>query len=187
MIQLTTDFIEAADLAAALPHVLSAPQTDGSVRLLCARPQPNKRSFPDQLTLTRATGVIGDFEASRPWLVLKDGSPDPRNQVSILPSRVLDLVWRNRDPRSHPGDNIAVDLDLSHANLPTGTLLQVGTAVLRVSDEPNDGCAKWKVRCGKAAYDWVRLADQATYRLRGLYCSVERDGVISLGDHIKKL
>jgi hypothetical protein len=187
MIPLTSDFIEAADLVAALPHVLAAPQTDGPVRLLCARPQPNKRSFPEQLTLTRATGVVGDFESSRPWLVLEDGSPDPRNQVSILPSRVLDLVWRNRDPRSHPGDNIVVDLDLSQANLPTGTLLQVGTAVLRVSDEPNDGCAKWKVRCGKAAYDWVRLADHATYRLRGLYSSVERDGVIGLGDRIKKL
>ena len=106
------DFADAVSLAAALPHVLAAPQTDGPVRLLCARPKPNLRTFSESLTLTRAIGVMGDFEASRPWLVLPDGSPDPRNQVSLISARVLELVWRNREPRLHPGDNIAVDLDL---------------------------------------------------------------------------
>jgi hypothetical protein len=179
-----SDLADAASLAAALPHVLAAPRTDGPVRLLCARPGPNLRTFPESLTMTRATGVIGDFEASRPWLTLPDGSPDPRNQVSILPARVLDLVWRTRDPRLHPGDNIVVDLDLGHANLPTGTLLRVGTAILRVSDEPNDGCAKWRVRMGKDAYAWVRDKANLPHRLRGLYCSVEQDGVVTLNDRI---
>ncbi|CAN1577166.1 hypothetical protein MCELHM10_04085 [Paracoccaceae bacterium] len=179
------DFISPEALTAALPEVLAAPRELGAVRLLCMRPKPNLRSFPDRLTLTRAAGVVGDFEASRPWLVLEDGSPDPRNQVSIMSARVLDLVWRDGNPRSHPGDNIACDLDLSHANLPAGTLLQAGTAVLRVSDEPNDGCAKWKVRMGKAAYDWTRA--HAAYRLRGLYCSVEQDGEITLEDALLRL
>jgi hypothetical protein len=187
MIQMSTDFADAATLEAALSNVLASPQTDGPVRLLCARPKPNHRGFPDRLTLTRAVGVVGDFEASRPWLVLPDGSPDPRNQVSLMPSRVLDLVWRSGNPCNHPGDNIAADLDIGLANLPTGTLLHVGTAVLRVSDEPNPGCAKWKVRCGKAAYDWVRARDHEPYRLRGLYCSVEQDGVVELGDRVSKL
>jgi hypothetical protein len=180
-----TDFITDEALAAALPEVLAAPRDQGPVRLLCARPKPNQRNFPDRLTLTRAAGVVGDFESSRPWLVLEDGSPDPRNQVSIISSRVLDLVWRDKNPRNHPGDNIVCDLDLSHDNLPTGTLLQVGTAVLRISDEPNDGCAKWKVRMGKAAYDWTRA--HTAYRLRGLYCSVEQDGEVIFNDAILKL
>ena len=181
------DFVDAASLAAALPHVLAAPRTDGPIRLLCARPTPNQRTFPERLTLNRSTGVVGDFEAQRPWLVLPDGSPDPRNQVSLLPARVLDLVWRSQDPRLHPGDNIVVDLDLSHANLPTGTLLRVGTAILRVSDEPNDGCAKWKVRCGKDAYAWVRSKAHAQLRLRGLFCSVEQDGFVTLRDRISPI
>ncbi len=184
MIALPSDFADAASLAAALPHVLAAPRTGGPIRLLCARPKPNQRTFPESLTLTRATGVIDDYEASRPWLVLPDGSPDPRNQVSLISARVLDLVWRSRNPRLHPGDNIAVDLDLSHANLPTGTLLKAGTAILRVSDEPNDGCAKWKVRCGRDAHTWVRAKATADQRLRGLYCSVEQDGVVTLVDRI---
>jgi hypothetical protein len=181
------EFSDAASLAGALPHVLAAPRTDGTIRLLCARPKPNHRTFPESLTLTRANGVVGDFEASRPWLTLPDGRPDPQTQVSILPARVLDLVWLGRDPKRHPGDNIIVDLDLSHANLPAGMLLRAGTAVLRVSAEPNDGCAKWKVRFGKDAYDWVRAEANLPYRLRGLFCSVEQDGIVTLNDTISPI
>lgn len=182
-----TNPVTADELAAVLPDVLAAPRELGHIRLLCARPRPNQRSFPETLTLTRAAGVVGDFEMSRPWLELPDGSPDPRIQVSILPWRVLDLVWRERDRIAHPGDNIAVDMNLSHENLPEGSLLSVGTAILRISDVPNDGCVKWKVRCGKAAYDWVAAPAHAQLRLRGLFCSVEQDGLIGLGDVIRRL
>lgn len=178
---------DASALAAALPNVLAAPGTDGPVRLLCLRPRHNWRSFPDRLTLTRATGVEGDCESASPWLTLPDGSPDPQTQVSILSARVLDLVWPGRDPTLHPGDNIVADLDLGHANLPPGALLRAGSAILRVSAEPNDGCAKWKVRCGTAAYDWVRARPNLPYRLRGLFCSVEQDGVVTLGDRLSPL
>jgi hypothetical protein len=172
----------AGELAAAMPDVLSAPRDAGVVRLLCVRPKPNDRIFPEVLRLTRASGVAGDFEMSRPWLKLPDGSPDPRIQVSIMPWRVLDLVWRDRDRVSHPGDNIAVDMNLTEANLPEGTLLAAGTAILRVSNVPNVGCAKWKVRCGRAAYDWTTRPAHLPLRLRGLFCSVERDGEMRLGD-----
>jgi hypothetical protein len=175
----------AAELAAALPSVLAAPRREGVVRLLCARPKPNARTFPETLTLTRAAGVAGDFEMSRPWLTLPDGSPDPQIQVAIIPWRVLDLVWRDRDRVAHPGDNIALDMNLTEENLPVGTLLSAGTAVLRISAEPNEGCAKWKVRCGRAAYDWTTAPENAPLRLRGLFCSVEQDGILRLGDMIR--
>lgn len=175
--------VTAEELAAALPNVLAAPRETGLVRLLCARPRPNVRTFPD--SLTRAEGVVGDFEMSRPWLKLPDGSPDPRIQVSILPWRVLELCWRERDRIAHPGDNIVVDMNLSEENLPIGTLLSVGTAMLRISDVPNDGCVKWKVRQGKAAYEWITDPSRAVLRLRGLFCSVEKDGVVGVGDSIR--
>jgi MOSC domain-containing protein YiiM len=139
------------------------------------------------LTLTRGAGVAGDSHGARPWLKLPDGSPDPRLAVSLIPSRVLDLVWRERDRVAHPGDNIAVDMSLSETDLPAGTLLAAGTAVLRVSDMPNDGCAKWKVRCGRAAHDWITTPEALLLRLRGLYCAVERDGDVRLGDVLRRL
>jgi hypothetical protein len=179
--------VTAEELAAAMPDVLAAPRDAGQIRLLCARRKPNARTFPETLTLTRAEGVVGDFEMSRPWLQLPDGSPDPRIQVSILPWRVLELCWRERDRIAHPGDNIVVDMNLSEQNLPVGTLLSVGTAVLRISDEPNDGCVKWKVRMGGAAFAWVAEPSRTTLRLRGLFCSVQQDGVVRLGDTIRRV
>lgn len=179
--------VTAAELAAALPGILNAPRDGGVVRLLCARPKPNARTFPEVLTLTRAAGVGGDFEMSRPWLELPDGRPDPQIQVSIMPWRVLDLCWRDRARVAHPGDNIALDMDLSVEALPVGSLLAAGTAVLRVSAEPNDGCVKWKVRCGRDAFDWVTTPEALALRLRGLFCSVEQDGALRLGDRVHRL
>jgi hypothetical protein len=181
------DPVTAQELAALLPAVLDAPMDQGQVRHLCSRPKPNSRTFPERFSVSRSRGVEGDFEMSRPWLVLPDGSPDPRNQVSIMPWLVLDLVWRDRNPLTHPGDNIAVDMNLTEDNLPVGSLLGVGTAVLRVSDEPNDGCVKWKVRCGRAALDWVAAPDHLALRLRGMFCSVEKDGEVHLGDVMRRL
>ena len=179
--------VTAEELDAALPAILAAPRDAGVTRLFCVRPKANARTHPDKLVMTRAAGVVGDLEFRRPWLTLDDGSPDPRTQVSILPWQVLDLVWRERDTVAHPGDNIVVDMNLTVQNLPTGTLLQAGTAVLRISDIPNDGCAKWKVRFGRAAYNWTMSEDRWPLRLRGLFCSVEQDGVIRLGDMLRRL
>lgn len=179
--------VTAEELDAALPSVLAAPRDAGIVQMLCARPKLNDRSFPATLTLTRGQGVSGDFHAVDPWLKLADGSPDPRIEVSIMSSRVLDLVWRERDRVAHPGDNIAVDMALAEADFPSGTLLSAGTAVLRVSDVPNDGCAKWKVRCGRAAYDWILRPEHLKLRLRGIYCVIEQDGRVALGDRIRRL
>jgi hypothetical protein len=176
-----------AELAAALPAILAAPRDAGAVRLLCVRPRPNARNFPTVLTLTRANAVAGDSESSRPWLTLPDGTPDPRTQVSIIPWQVLDLVWRDRDRIPHPGDNIAADMNLTADNLPPGTLLAAGTAVLRVSDVPNPGCAKWKVRYGADAHAWTTAPRHLPLRLRGLFCAVHKDGELRLGDSLHRL
>lgn len=182
-----TDFVTRAELDAALPHVRAAPYTDAPISLLCTRAGYNQRHHPDQITLSRQGGVAGDFEMREPWLTLPDGSADPRIQVSILPLRVLDLVWRNRAVQAHPGDTIIADLDTSKANLPDGALIGVGTAVLRVSDVWNDGCAKWKVRYGRDAYEWVSAPAHEIYRLRGILCAIEQDGVVRHGDRIVRL
>lgn len=177
----------AEDLTRALPHVLAAPRDASTVSGLCFRPGYNRREFPDLLHLTRAQGVPGERWLTAPWLRLADGSPDPRIQVSILPQRVMDTVWRDRIGAPHPGDTVVCDLETSEANLPAGTLLQLGTAVVRVSDVFNDGCVKWKARYGRAAKDWITAPGHPALRLRGILCSIEQDGVVRLGDSIRKL
>jgi hypothetical protein len=175
----------ATALSAALPHVLAAPKTDAPIAMLCFRPGFGERTFPDQLTLTKHQGIPGERWMTAPWLKLPDGSPDPRIQVSLLPTRVADVVWQDRDTTLHPGDPIIADLDMTAANLPPGTLIRAGTAILRVSDHPNDGCVKWKVRYGNAAMEWIADPKHTSLRLRGVLCSVEHDGVVTLTDRLQ--
>ena len=182
-----TPAITSDALAAALPHILSAPRDAGPVTMLCLRPAPNQRAVPDRITMTRAAAIPGERWLTLPWLRLPDGAPDPAIQVSILPARVLDLVWRDRDGTPHPGDPIVADLDMTQANLPEGTLLQAGTAVLRVSSVWNDGCVKWKARYGAAAKNWITAPGHRELRLRGVLCSVETDGELRLGEMIRVL
>jgi hypothetical protein len=176
-----------ASLMAALPHVLAAPKDAAIIRQLCFRPARNARTFPDNLTLTVAAGVPGERWLTEPWLRLPDGQPDPDIQVSILPARVLDLVWRPGDDAPHPGDTMVADLDLSTANLPPGTLLRAGSAILRVSGQFNNGCVKWKARYGADAKDWITLPGHPALRLRGILCAVEQDGVVRQGDLLQKV
>jgi len=174
--------ISRADLDAALPHVLDAPKDAAPVAQLCFRPDYGLRTFPERLVLTRAGGIPGERWAKAPWMRLADGAPDPRIQVSILPARIRDLVCGDR---LHPGDPVIADIDVTHANMPVGTLLQLGTAVVRVSDAFNDACVKWKVRYGVEAKEWVVAHPEL--RLRGILCSIEQDGEVRLGDVIRKI
>ena len=181
-----TDHTTRAELDAALAHIAAAPKDGAPIEQLCLRPGYGARRFVDEITLTAANGIPGERWSTAPWLRLDDGSPHRGIQVSILQRRVLDLVWRDRAGTPHPGDTFIVDMDLSEANLPVGTLLRVGTAHLRVSEVFNDACVKWKTRYGSAAKDWVTAPGHPALRLRGVLCSIVADGVIRTGDRLLK-
>lgn len=182
MTQVTT-----AELMAALPHILAAPKTDAPIASLCLRPGYGQRRFPDRITMTRAAGIPGERWLTAPWLKLPDGSPDPGIQVSILPLRVMDLVWRDRAATPHPGDPIVADLDCSLENLPTGSLIQAGSAIIKVSGHFNEACAKWKVRYGADARAFIDAPGHPPLRLRGILCAVEQDGEVTLSDRLQVL
>lgn len=175
--------ITRAELDAALPNVLAAPKTDAPIAMLCLRPGFGERAFPDRITMTRAHGIPGERWSTLPWMKLPDGSPDPRIQISLLPTRVMDLVWQDRKASPHPGDPIVADLDMTEDNLPPGTLIRAGSALLKVSDLPNNGCVKWKVRYGADAMAWITV--DPGLRLRGVLCSVEQDGDVTLSDRLQ--
>ena len=181
------EFATNETLMAAMPHILDAPKTSGEISQLCHRPAFNKREFPNQLTLTRDKGIFGDRWLTQPWLRRADNSPDPRIQVSVLSRRVLDTVLTDPENMVHPGDPIIADLDLSFENLPVGSLLRAGTAVIRVSDEFNEGCVKWKARYGVAAKDWIVRPGHPELRLRGILCEIVEDGVVNVGDQLTKI
>ena len=171
-------------LQAALPDVLLAPKDGAAIEQLCLRPEIEARNFVDEMDLTRENGIPGERWNYAPWLTLADGRADPRIQVSILSKRVLDLVYNDPDNMVHPGDSFIADMDLSYENLPDGTLLNIGSAVLRVSDKFNTACQKWQDRYGKDALRWIVQTDNRKYRLRGVLCEVIKDGRVKTGDQI---
>jgi len=176
-----------AELDRAIPDIMAAPKDGAAIEMLCLRPERNQRRFVDEIEVTQAQGIPGERWTKAPWLTLADGRPHPGIQVCVLSRRVLDLVWRERARTAHPGDTFIVDMDLSLANLPVGQLLYAGSAVLRVSDVFNEACVKWKARYGAAAKDWVTAPGHPELRLRGILCSVERDGRIRNGDRLSKI
>ncbi|MEM9715092.1 MAG: hypothetical protein AAF826_01110 [Pseudomonadota bacterium] len=178
--------ITTAELEAALPHLLDAPKDAAMVEQIVYRADYGLRDFPGEIEVTRECGIPGERWGKAPWAKLPDGSPDPGIQVAILNPRLRDLVWRDRENTPHPGDTLTADLDFSEANLPEGQLLSVGSAILRVSNIWNDACVKFKARYGEDAYWFVRKPEHKHLRLRGLLCAVEKDGIIRVGDVIRK-
>ncbi len=175
------------DCEAALEHVRAAPKDGARIERVCVRPDIGLRTFPDSLQLTVAQGIIGDRWTVAPWLKLPDGSPDPRIQISVLSKRVMDLCWRDQDNLlRYPGDSFVVDMDLGEENLPIGTQLNVGTAVIEVSDKFNTACVKWRDKYGAQSIRWINSAENRPYRLRGILCKIVRDGTVAVGDHMTK-
>ena len=174
------------ELDEALPHVMAAPKDGAAIEMLCLRPAYNDRRFVDQIEVTQEGGIAGERWSTAPWLRLENGEPHPGIQISILQKRVLDLIWRNRETTTYPGDTFVVDMDLSLRNLPMGQLLRAGGVILRVSDVFNTACVKWKARHGSEAKDWVTAPGHPELRLRGILCSVEQDGQIANGDLLSK-
>ncbi len=176
-----------AECDAALAHILAAPKSGATIGQLCFRPDFAARAFPETLDMTVKHGIIGERWTKQPWLTLPNGDPDPRIQVSILSKRVMDLCWRDRENTVHPGDPIVVDMDLGAENLPVGTRLSAGSAILEVSDKFNTGCIKWRDRYGDDSLRWINKRDRRDLRLRGVLCKIVKDGTVRVGDQLVKL
>jgi MOSC domain-containing protein YiiM len=85
------------------------------------------------------------------------------------------------------GDNLIVELDLSAANLPTGSRLRVGEALVEVTPKPHNGCTKFRARFGEAALRFVQAPPTRDQNLRGIYWKVVEPGEVSVGAGIEVL
>jgi MOSC domain-containing protein YiiM len=173
---LTTD-----ELNAGLGRILEAPQDGGTVEMLIVRPTDDERSTPNSVELTADLGVHGDH-----WSI-GNYRDEPDTQVTIMNSRVLDLVSGGRERWSLVGDNIIADLDISHVNLVPGQKLEAGSAILEITETPHTGCKKFSSRYGADALRFVNVGPGKELRMRGIYARVVQPGIVSLGDQIYKL
>ncbi|MCH6256273.1 hypothetical protein MLD52_06920 [Puniceicoccaceae bacterium K14] len=166
---------------------LQAPKNNAPILTLCVRPNEGERQFVKSIQFDPIEGIIGDRWIRKTWMYLPNGKPDPRIQVCILGSRVLQLVRRESEEMIYPGDNIIADMDFSEENLPIGQKLQIGTAIIEVSDVFNTACSKWAERYGNDALKWINLPDNKPHRLRGILAQIIQAGKATLQDTIKKV
>lgn len=172
------------ELEARLGDILAAPKDAGPIEMIVRRPHENERETVESAELSTDRGLIGDNWIDR---VDDDGNPRMAAQLTLMNSRVTDAVAVKRDRWPLAGDQIYVDLDLSQENLPAGSRIRIGDAVVEISEVPHTGCAKFSGRFGKEALRFANVGVGRENRFRGVNAFVVESGRFRVGDKVTKL
>src|SRR5512138_1327847 len=155
------------ELEAGLDHIRASPKDAGTLHLIVRRPRVEEREVLEEAELSPVGGLIGDSWNMRASSRTQDGSPHPEMQINIMNSRVIALVAQEKERWSLAGDQLYVDLDINKCNLPAGTQLSIGSAILEVTAPPHTGCHKFVARFGIDAMKFVNSDIGKELCLRG--------------------
>ncbi len=175
------------ELEVGLTQIRDAPSEQGTLRLIVARTEVNERQIVEQGELTLEGGLEGDNWLARGNLHTEDGSADTLRQITIMNSRVLELIAGPTKKWPAAGDQLYADFDISETNARSGTHLKIGNATLEVTEAPHLGCHKFRARYGRDALHWVNSETGMALKLRGINTRVIHPGTIRTGDPITKL
>ena len=179
--------LNADELEAGLSEVLASPKDDGEVKMIVRRPNVDRREVLDAGDLDVTEGLVGDNWRSRGSRQTNDGSAHPEMQLNLMNSRVVALVAQSEDRWALAGDQFFVDLDLGKENLPAGTRLAMGSAIVEVTAVPHLGCRKFVARFGLEATKFVNSRRGKKLCLRGINARVIEPGRVVTGDRIRKV
>ena len=154
--------------------------------MIVRRPDTDQREVLESCELDSLDGLVGDNWRTRGSRRTEDGSAHPDMQLNIMNARVIELVAAEPERWPLAGDQFYVDLDLGMDNLPEGSRLTIGTALIEVTAEPHLGCDKFVDRFGRDAMQFVNSEPGKAHRLRGLNAKVIRPGMVAVGDRIIK-
>ncbi len=174
----------AEELAASLEHLRASPTDDGTLELVVRRGGVGERELLAEGVLDVTVGLVGDTWLERGSKRTPDGSAHPDMQLNVMNARVAEIVADGRERMAMAGDQLYLDLDLSEANLPAGTRLAIGDAVIEVTELPHTGCAKFVDRFGAEAMRFVNGRTGRPLRLRGLNARVVQGGTVRPGDTV---
>lgn len=171
-------FLTTAELEAELEYVKASPKDEGELTLIVRRPRQNEREELEIGELDVEKGLVGDR-----WCPA-DGADA---QITIMNSRIASLLARSDDRIALAGDQLYVDIDLTEDNIPHGTRLALGDAVLETTSVPHNGCKKFVERFGLDGMKFVNSPLGKKFHLRGIYAKVVKSGKVTKGDKLKKL
>ena len=174
------------ELAAGLDHVRAAPADEGVLEMIVRRPAIGVREVLEAGTLHLEQGLMGDTWGARGSSRTADGSRHPDMQLNIMSARAVALVAGSRDRWALAGDQLFIDIDLSEHNMPAGTRLLFGSAVVEITAQPHTGCGKFVARYGLDAMKLVTSAVGRGLNLRGVNARVVQPGTVRVGDVVRK-
>jgi hypothetical protein len=176
-----------SELEAGLEEIGRSPKNEGVLEMIVRRPRVGEREILQDGRLDLVEGLVGDSWKVRSSKRTADGTAHPDMQLNLMNSRVVHVLAQDKGRWHLAGDQLYVDLDLSEANLPPGTRLAIGSAVIEVTAEPHTGCSKFVERFGLDAMKFVNARERRDLHLRGLNARVVMPGAIRVGDRLVKL
>jgi hypothetical protein len=174
------------ELEAGFNALAPSPKDGGVLELIVRRPRSGEREVVQAGALDPVEGLVGDNWSTRGSPRTQDGRPDPNCQLNIMNARVVALVAGDQSRWPLAGDQLFVDFDLSADNVPPGTRLAIGSAVVEVTPTPHTGCVKFVQRFGVDAMKFVNSEMGRRLRLRGINARVVQRGAIQVGDVVNK-
>lgn len=181
------EHLTTAALEAGLDEILASPADQGRLELIVRRPAVDQREVLAEATLDTTDGLLGDTWRARGSGRTPDRSADPDKQLTVMNARLAALIAGDPQRRPLAGDQLYLDLDLSETNLPPGSRLAMGGAVIEITAPPHTGCAKFAARFGRDALRFVNSPVGRQLRLRGANARIVVPGTVRRGDEIRKV
>ena len=170
-----------SELEAGIDGIIDAPANFGVLSMIVRRPSEGVREVLEVGQLDLTEGLLGDS-----WkLRTPEGSRDLSNQINVMSARAIALIAGEPERWQLAGDQLYVDFDISADNVPAGSQLAIGEAVIEVSAMPHTGCQKFSQRFGVDALRFVNSEAGRKLRLRGLNARVTVPGTIRTGDPVR--
>jgi len=170
-----------AELEAGLDEIRQSPKDRGTLELIIRRPGIDARETLEEGELSLEEGLVGDN-----WKTRRE-FPNPETQLTLMNARATTLVAQDKSRWQLAGDQLYVDFNLSEENLPPGTRVGIGDAVIEVTAEPHTGCKKFVERFGMDAMMFVNSPVGKALNLRGINTRVVQAGAIRIGDRLQKV
>lgn len=175
------------ELEEGMEFIRQSPRDEGVLKMIVRRPNIDERELVEECELDREQGLAGDSWKVRGSSHTSDGSANVNAQLTIMNSRVIALLAQDEARWPLAGDQLYIDMDLSDDNIPAGTRLALGSAVIEVSAQPHSGCKKFSSRFGVDAIKFVNSPEGKQLHLRGINTKVIQAGTIRVGDALKKI